>query len=126
MGKTDVSYSRAIILERMGHLQKRNMERVKSYVQLVQSVLSKCLPHTYLIPLVIIPLLKVDSLRGKSLNRFLFLVKQLHLDLIFRATIPPRCVPDETKETGAELYKILNYHFPIRDRNQRKLKVKSV
>lgn len=106
MGKTDVSYSRAIILERMGHLQKGEHEESHICVQLLQSFLPKCLSHTYLIPLLIIPLLKVDSLGGKSLNRFFFLVKQLNLDLIFRAAIPPRCVPDKKKnkkETGTEL-----------------------
>lgn len=89
-----------------GSSTKREQSESHSYLQPLRSFLPTCLCHTYLIPLLVIPLLKVDSLRGKSHNRFLFLVKQLNMDLIFTGTIPPWCVPDETKETDIGLNRV--------------------
>lgn len=54
------------------------------------------LPRTYLIPFLIVPLLEDDRLRLEGLDRFLPLVQQLYVDLIFTATIPSWGVPNKT------------------------------
>lgn len=46
-------------------------------------------------PLLIIPLLKVNGSWGEGLDGTVFFVQQLDADLILAATVPAWCVPKE-------------------------------
>lgn len=46
-------------------------------------------------PLLIVPLLKVNGSRGKGLDGTVFFVQQLDVDLILTATVPARCIPED-------------------------------
>lgn len=46
-------------------------------------------------PLLIVPLLKVNGTRGESLDGTAFFVQQLDVDFILAATVPAWCVPKD-------------------------------
>lgn len=50
---------------------------------------------SYLMPLLIVPLLKVNGTRSEGLDGTAFFVQQLDVDLILTATVPAWRVPEE-------------------------------
>lgn len=63
------------------------------------------LPGSYLMPLLIVPLLKVDLPGGEGLHGLAVPVQQLDADLVLAATVPARRVPKDKRlrspSTGA-------------------------
>lgn len=94
VGEADVSHSRAVVLEHVGHLKKKKTGLGSPEMNLdFEPPASQT--GSYLMPLLIVPLLKVDGFWGKGLHGTFFLVQQLDADLILAATVPAGCVPKD-------------------------------
>lgn len=98
VGEADVSGSGAVVLEHVGYLEDTGRS-VRS--RLCASRAS----GSYLMPLLIAPLLKVDLSGGEGLHGVAFPVQQLDADLVLAATVPARRVPKDkglrSPSTGA-------------------------
>lgn len=90
VGEPDVSRSRAVVLEHVGHLENMGLVNPESTFSLLRRR-----PGSYLMPLLIVPLLKVNGSRGEGLDGTAFFVQQLDVDLVLAAAVPAWCVPED-------------------------------
>lgn len=73
---------------------------------------------SYLMPLLVVPLLKVNGSWGEGLDGTAFFIQQLDVDLIFTAAVPAWCVPgDKCLQSSQAIYAhscLTQMYLPVR------------